>query len=474
MSTPTTAPAACPLAVLLTKLVGLPQPFPHSTGTTRGVGAIGKTGIGYSQFNEVLLSVGYPRISDSFFQFLVNGSADYERHSAFKSLDAIKEGVDRFRRAAMLRMGNIRYAFEYLRSLSRDDLAGFISILEPLPEDHFTERHEAMHPIEPIRGEDTYYLGYIVHGELKERLKKNPDDREASEELTKREGFVRQGVRNHLAYLASDHMDVYVATSMRRRHEYFFVNEIAGKIFADVALKKLKLRWFDPTQAYCGDRIDKGLSEGLMLKRAKCTVYFAQESDTLGKDSELASTLAQGKPVIAFVPDSSPAGADKQVKWLLDVAKRLYPKTSRSDLIREQLQVFAPDLAWKDKAIQKWIGDPNSLSEAEMIQRLAAAVRGNCEKRSKLLGHEHPLGIQVSLETGVANGVLVARSTRDVAELIRRIVTNTLEFIIEEVDIGGRSYLFLKEKITSSVFRVVSGDAELTNSFWNFYLRPAV
>jgi hypothetical protein len=50
-----------------------------------------------------------------------------------------------------------------------------------------------------------------------------------------------------------------------------------------------------PTQAYCSDRIDKGIAEALMLKRAQCTIYLAQESDTLGKDSELASTLAQGK-----------------------------------------------------------------------------------------------------------------------------------------------------------------------------------
>ena len=46
----------------------------------------------------------------------------------------------------------------------------------------------------------------------------------------------------------------------------------------------------------------EGLAEALMLRRAACTIYFAQENDTLGKDSELASTLAQGKPVIAFVP----------------------------------------------------------------------------------------------------------------------------------------------------------------------------
>ena len=73
-------------------------------------------------------------------------------------------------------------------------------------------------------------------------------------------------------------------------------------LMADPQLAALNLRHFDPTQAFTKDRVDKGLVESLMLKRAKCTVYSVQDTDTLGKDSELAATLAQGKPVIAYVP----------------------------------------------------------------------------------------------------------------------------------------------------------------------------
>ena len=71
------------------------------------------------------------------------------------------------------------------------------------------------------------------------------------------------------------------------------VNKVIAEVFASPGLAKLKIRCFDPTQAYCLDRIDKGLAEGLMSKRAQCTVYLRKEADTLGKDSELASTLAQ-------------------------------------------------------------------------------------------------------------------------------------------------------------------------------------
>ena len=49
-------------------------------------------------------------------------------------------------------------------------------------------------------------------------------------------------------------------------------------------------------------RLTKGLVEMLMLRRAHVTIYTASKDDTLGKDSELAATLAQGKAVIAYVP----------------------------------------------------------------------------------------------------------------------------------------------------------------------------
>lgn len=38
--------------------------------------------------------------------------------------------------------------------------------------------------------------------------------------------------------------------------------------------------------------------------------------------------------------------------------------------------------------------------------------------------------------------------------------------------IEGSKHLFLRETLTDSIFRVMTGDAMLTNSFWNFYLEP--
>jgi hypothetical protein len=85
-----------------------------------------------------------------------------------------------------------------------------------------------------------------------------------------------------------------------------------------------------------------------MLRRAKCTTYLAQETDTLGKDSELASTLAQGKPVIAFVPSVDAEFAAR----LLAELQEAYPAKSAKELLLGQLQVFEPKAAWGSVSAQ--------------------------------------------------------------------------------------------------------------------------
>ena len=90
------------------------------------------------------------------------------------------------------------------------------------------------------------------------------------------------------------------------------------------------------------------------------------------------------------------------------------------------------------------------------------------DRRARTLKVSHPLGIQVNLATGVANGVLVVRTISQCAGLLKRIVTNALEFELRE----SPSTWYLEEKISGCVYRVVSKDRKLTNCFWNFYHRP--
>lgn len=444
------------LDCLIERLTGRPSPLKDSLGVLEKA--------------EQLLATGH-----AFFQYLVDQRPSYKIGSAFRNVEAFEAGVAEFEMLALWLYGSVEHAFD---RLSRNDerLRDHLLALEPVDEASFAARHEAVHLDERIAGEDTYFLGYIVQKEIALRLEEDPENQDAQAMDEKRREIVEVGRRNHDAYLASDHLDVYVATSMRKRHEYLQVHEWTREIFEEnQALETLKLRWFDPTQAYCEERIDKGLSEALMLKRAKCTLYFAQESDTLGKDSELASTLAQGKPVIAFVPVGDEAFTRKLVEQLTSLYGE---RRSRREILLEQLQVFDPSAAWKDEEVRSWLSedcDAEDFSIGRLEARLAQSIREHYDRRADILKESHPLGIQVNLATGVANGVLVVRNARDCAELIRRVVTRSLEFRVERKQIDEprtgekREYLLLIESISDSIYRVVTGDRLLTNSFWNFY-----
>jgi hypothetical protein len=286
-------------------------------------------------------------------------------------------------------------------------------------------------------------------------------------------------------------MDVYIATSMRHKWEFEEAFDFIKKVFNNKQIDGLKLRYFDPTQSMCKNRIDKGLVEGLMLKRVLCSIYMAQESDTMGKDSELAATLAQGKPVIAYIPKIKIDEYSKEIeKYPLDYfEKRLLILKAEGIFDDERCitKLKSEDANFSDK-VDKFIKSlsdyhryqPLTLWEkkAEEFKKqldffliictiLAAAEHYNFENRANILKGYHPLAIQVDLKTGVANGVLVVRSIKECAKLLYQILMNKMEFTIKHTD---EEVTVLEEKVSGCPFRVVTDDEKLTNSFWNFYL----
>ena len=113
----------------------------------------------------------------------------------------------------------------------------------------------------------------------------------------------------------------------------------------------------------------------------------------MGKDSELAATLAQGKPVIVYV-SSEPR--------FVDVDTRKEPV--------------------------------------------------DMDRRAKTFKDSHPLGLQIDAKTGVAHGIIVVRTPDECARMLRKVLLHDLEFSIEH---EGGNFL-LMEKETGSVLRVVT------------------
>jgi hypothetical protein len=281
--------------------------------------------------------------------------------------------------------------------------------------------------------------------------------------------------RNTLAYLASEYVDVYVATSMRESWEFENITEFTRELFGDPSLAPLHLRFFDPTLSHLTDRIDKGLVEALMLKRARCTIYMTQELDTLGKDSELASTLAQGKPVIAYIPQVTPAEVQKS---LANAPVRMITQRLTLMLTTEHIQAkLRPTAAallselLKFQPLFKLAGDEDKIfrknhrTEIEqVIDIIAQAEPQYFESRAKTLLRIHPLSLQVNLDTGVANGLLVARSSKECASILKTLLLNEGKFHIEKEN--SVSVLRLSNE---APFRVVTDDPTLTNAFWQLY-----
>jgi hypothetical protein len=123
----------------------------------------------------------------------------------------------------------------------------------------------------------------------------------------------------------------------------------------------------------------------------------------------------------------------------------------------------------------------------ELAYKLVAASDAVAsDSRAATISTRHPLAMQVHLNSGVSNGILVARDAKTCASLVRSVLLSDLEFDIAQFDKSGKrpsSFgdeqgdpilgIGLYERSTGSKFRVVTKNESLTNSFWNFYRRES-
>jgi hypothetical protein len=460
-----------------------------------------------AKLNQALLLAEQPPVSVDFYT---------EFFGAVPLSDAdFIDSIVQVRAYAMLATGSFRFAFKSLGVSSTRKIREILGAWAVAPSEwkaFYSERMHGTTLVEPIANEDRWFIGYLSARQLQEdfhiegliRRAIDGDTLDADEQrivqgigplpgkgeldelrtqldsLQSRLLASRQtAIANTLAYLAANHIDVYVATSMRERWEFEAAAELIRTVFDATRLKdELALTHFDPTLSYTVDRIDKGLIEGLMLRRARCTLYMAQEFDTLGKDSELAATLAMGRTVIAYVPavserilESAYAKAPlalvmKQVLTLLADGKFHLEEIPIAFAALAKLVGYTPafDLVGGDEAAFR---HDNAAVLDSFYPVLAKAHRRFLESRAATLKTAHPLALQLQLETGIANGVLVARSPQQCVELLYAALTGDLEFTIRE----GAFATVLEEKVSGCPFRVVTKDDALTNAFWTLYLK---
>ncbi len=149
-------------------------------------------------------------------------------------------------------------------------------------------------------------------------------------------------------------LDVYVATSMRKIDDFLKMSELCDYLFGNQPeedtlnedreiheqLRRLNLRYFDPTMSAAKGHEDKGLIECLMVKVAKVLILYAGTKDSYGKDVEAAMALSLGKPVIFLCEDES----------RLNFYKNVHPL---SRLIRFDAGVAVGAIICRDKKLVK-------------------------------------------------------------------------------------------------------------------------
>ena len=340
-----------------------------------------------------------------------------------------------------------------------------------------------------------------------ERLAPKSDD-----EINRMDQTQIQALENLAFYLASDFLDVYVATSMRSDADFVSVNAFTKKLFSHDHVKVLKLRHFNPTQSWIDDRIAKGLVEALMLKRASVTIYMAQKNDTFGKDSEASVALGQGKPVIVYVPrltfsdgsqdteslfkksrvellamldaqdrESIDEGVDQQAIFgyvLTSLLGSLDDATigqvaethwADFDLYEEQTRIPDPHkMKYKEWLDTCKMGNYSAIPITEFRDSIISSFVASAitfERRAKLFREIHPLALQVILSTGVLNGILVVRTVEQCGIILANLIRNdlSLEFIKDT-----ENYRLI-EKLTGSTVRVISRNRLLLNAFSMHY-----
>ncbi len=426
--------------------------------------AIDKNPIGRAQLNQLLHLCHEPGVSDGFFRYYWLCTPQFHPYEVEKipgynesvvkgdliqSQEHLKWGLYRLYVDALLFFGDVRIAFNKLRTLTAKQLEELYQS-KRFDTEGMARRGPAI-PLVNIARDNRYLISEMAckshvstgggHSDLKAFLleafaahsaagggkvtirklfdkgfleKKNADRQaeflfsaedildeevdspsqinEKYESVVRLFETARRGALKNTDYFLSmvNDLDVYVATSMRDRSDFRKMADFCEKVFRAPSLKRLTLRYFDPTVSAAEGHEDKGLIECLMVKSAKVLVYCAGKKDSFGKDAEAAMALSLGKPVIFYC------------------------------------------------------------DEAE---------------RERFFSEIHPLSRLIEFETCVAVGAIVTSSQDEVITLLERIFGNGMEYELRQKTSGLR----LVDKLTGSTVRLQTRNSLLRETFWNYY-----
>jgi hypothetical protein len=440
-----------------------------------------------AQLNELLTLAHAPPLTLGFFRYywlskpnhpydlvaVPNYNRAWEDSQAIFDLDQLYWGLYRFYIDALLFFGNVRSAYQVLRTLSFEEL----------------ERHFRQHmfdtealiargsslPLSEIKRDDRYLIA--------EQACKSyaPDDDGTSLKTALVEAYREHASRNPDCVTAAELLGVQSGSCDECGGP---VNELGRRLMSDKT--KYILRVHAEKQGMFAFSANEILTERICSEDELLRVL---EPIMNRFGPARAAALRNTDFYLAAVGD-----LDVYVATSMRSRQNFHEMAEFCDNIfdhrtlrKYHLRYFDPTMSaaknHEDKGLIECLmvkcaklliytaGDRDSYgkdAEAAMALSLGKPVIFYCHsnERQQFFEDVHPLSRLVNFANGVAVGAIVTDSEAEVVTIIDRLLSNAMRYELEQKRPG---YLVLREQITKSGVRLQTSDDLLRETFWNHY-----
>lgn len=366
------------------------------------------------------------------------------------SPDHLRWGLRRFYFDALLYFGNIRSAFRALREFNGDQIADFFQRRRQPTE--YLERRSAALPLRQIPMDRRYLISEMACKSLAPQ----------TDEMTMlSSALVAAYDESQLAGPAQVRIRDLVAAPVIARS--FGSHQVEIQFTADELLDQPMNTREDvlSTCADLGKRFDTAREAALENTR----LYLSMVGDL---DVYVATSMRNREDFRTMAAFCEKVFGDTRLRALN--VRYFDPTLSGAEghedkgLIECLMVKCSKALVYSAGSRDSWGKD----AEASMALSLGKPVIFYCseETRRNLFQTVHPLSRLIDFNTGVAVGAMIVTEEEQVAELLHRIFTNTMQYRVEQPHEG---YLRLVETISGCTVRLQTSDVLLRETFWNYY-----
>ncbi len=429
------------------------------------LGKIGEQNLTHAQLNQLLTLSHEAAVTEDFFRYYwlracqghpydvkkVEGfEGDWINGTAIKSLEHLRWGIYRLYVDSLLFFGNIRMAFRTLRELSAPEIERFFRE-KKIDVAAMQRRGAPALSLRPIARDNRYLIAEQACKTYGEDARSNDLQRAlvAAFRVAKKDGVGSIKIKSLLeGQYAQEHF-----RSKQREFRFSAVEILEDEVASEEQISEKTSNLFNK---FSGAR-------ERALKNTE--IYLSLVNDL---DVYVATSMRSRDDFRAMADFCEVVFGDKMLAPFhiryFDPTLSAAAGHEDKGLIECLMVKCAKVLIWSAGGEETWGKD----AEAAMALSLGKPVIFYCdeEQRQRFFRDIHPLSRLIDFETGVAVGAIVSSNPEQVSELLRRIFSNEMEYVLEQNKPG---HLQLKEKLTDSCIRLQTSDKLLRETFWNYY-----